>query len=247
MNDTTRDAQRFWANSVLAIAVLAAVSGLSLAMESFRATEPPKKENPARITCVRVPGESFFIAATEVTVAQFRACVQAGACDAAQVDPICNYGTTDREQHPVNCVSYYGAEQFCTHAGGRLCTEVEWLGACRGPEGRNFPYGNEFDITACNVQSKTRPVEGRARETAPVASHPRCEGGVEGVFDMNGNVTEWVNACKESYCRFRGAGFISNDPVDLFASCQSACTGNDKSLKSKTVGFRCCKDENPGP
>ena len=92
------------------------------------------------------------------------------------------------------------------------------------------------------MQSKTQKVEGRARETAPVASHPRCQGGLAGLFDMAGNVSEWVSDCKESYCRFRGAGFISNDPVDLFASCQSACSGNQKTLKSGTVGIRCCRD-----
>ena len=227
---------------ILVVCILAAVAGLSLALGSFGRPEPQKKEDTIRMTWVRVPNASFSIAATEVTVAQFRACVQAGACDEAQVDPICNYGKTDRERHPVNCVSYYGTEQFCAHVGGRLCNEVEWISACGGPDARTFPYGHQFDLEACNVQSKTQKVEGRERETAPVASHPRCQGGLDGLFDMAGNVSEWVSDCKESYCRFRGAGFISNDPVDLFASCQSACSGNQKTLKSGTVGIRCCRD-----
>lgn len=227
---------------VLVACVLAAVAGVSLALGLFGQPEPPKKEDAIHMAWVQVPDASFSIAATEVTVAQFRACVQAGACDEAQVDSICNYGKTDRDRHPVNCVSYYGAEQFCAHAGGRLCNEVEWISACGGPDARTFPYGNVFDLEACNVQSKTQKVEGRARDTAPVATHPRCEGGIGDLFDMAGNVTEWVSSCKGSYCRFRGAGYTSNDPVDLFASCQSACSGNQKTLKSNTVGFRCCRD-----
>jgi len=225
--------------------VLAVVAALSLALGMFGRPPPApeKKTDPRLVIWVRVPNASYSIAATETTVAQFRACVEAGACDVAQVELICNYGQTDREQHPLNCVTHYGAEEFCAFAGGRLCSEVEWISACAGPEARGFPYGNDFDMTACNVQSNTQKVEGRERSTAPVATFPRCEGGLKGLFDMNGNVSEWVSDCKETYCRFRGAGFVTNDPVDMFASCSSACSGNQKTLKSNTVGFRCCKDE----
>jgi formylglycine-generating enzyme required for sulfatase activity len=231
-----------FSKAVLAACVLAAVAGLTLAMGMFGQPPAPEKKPDPNLTWVQVPNASYSIAATEVTVAQFRLCAEAGACDVSQVESICNYGKTDREQHPLNCVSFYGAEQFCAFAGGRLCSEVEWISACAGPEGRGFPYGNEFDLKACNVQSNTRKVEGRERSTAPVATHPGCEGGLKGLFDMAGNVSEWVSDCKETYCRFRGAGFISNDPIDMFASCGSACSGNQKTLKSNTVGIRCCRD-----
>ena len=193
---------------------------------------------------IRHPSRPFSISATEVTVAQFRTCVGAGACDAATASALCNYGLTGRDDHPVNCVAYPGAEQYCTHVGGRVCTEEEWLDACRGTDGRGFPYGNTFDLARCNVQSLTSE-GGRERATAPVASFPGCEGGLPGLFDMAGNVAEWVNSCHDDYCKFRGAGYLSNDPIDTFAACSGVCSGNDKNFQSGVVGIRCCKDETP--
>lgn len=234
-----------FSKTALVICALAIAAGISLAMGMFGQAPPPEPRKTLELTWIKVPHASYSIAATEVTVAQFRACVASGDCDETQVDSICNYGKTDREDHPLNCVTHDGAAQFCAFAGGRLCSEVEWVSACAGTEARGFPYGNQFDLKACNVQSNTQKVEGRERSTAPVASHPGCEGGLPGLFDMAGNVSEWISDCKETYCRFRGAGFISNDPIDMFASCGTACSGNQKTLKSGTVGARCCRDNPP--
>jgi formylglycine-generating enzyme required for sulfatase activity len=187
------------------------------------------------------PSHPFAILATEVTVAQFRACVEGGACKEGTFKR-CNYGASGREAHPMNCVDFFGAEQFCRFAGGRTCQEDEWLAACSGTDGRPFPYGNAFDLDACNSQSATMKTEGRALDTVPVASLTRCEGGLPGLFDMAGNVTEWVDPCKGTYCKFRGGGFNSNDPVDRFAACTGVCSGNQKDFSSTTIGFRCCRD-----
>jgi formylglycine-generating enzyme len=227
--------------TIFAAAIVIAAAGASLAL-ALQKQSPPKT---AGVIWVRHPAKPFSVTATEISVAQFRACVKAGACKAATVNPICNYGTPGRDRHPVNCVTYFGAEQFCAFAGGRVCTEEEWLSACRGQDGREFPYGNVFDLDACNVRSATQRVAGQASGTVPVASKARCKGGLDGLFDMAGNVAEWVDHCKGSYCKFRGAGFISNDPVERFAACKGVCAGNDKSLKSAVVGIRCCKDVRP--
>lgn len=145
------------------------------------------------------------------------------------------------------CVSHPGAEQVCAFVGGRLCAEQEWLSACRGTEGRAFPYGQTFDLAACNVQSETVKVAGPTRGTAPVGSQAGCEGGLAGLFDMAGNVSEWVSDCKGAYCKFRGAGHLSNDPIERFAACQGACSGNQKTLQSSVVGVRCCRAEQTTP
>jgi len=188
------------------------------------------------------PTQSFSITATEVTVGQFRACVDANACDPSTVNAACNYGQSNHDDHPVNCVAYQGAAQYCTYIGGRICTESEWLDACRGSDGRQFPYGSTFDLAACNSQSQSQTVEGRERATVPVGTMSTCEGGLAGLFDMAGNVAEWVDACKGAYCKFRGAGYLSNDPIASFAACGSICSGNDQSFQSGIVGIRCCRD-----
>jgi formylglycine-generating enzyme required for sulfatase activity len=198
------------------------------------------------VTWVRHPARPFAVTATEITVAQFRACVDARACDVGTVNAECNYGRADRADHPVNCVTYHGAEQYCAHAGGRLCTETEWLDACRGTDGRAFPYGTTFDAEACNVRTATAaPPGGEPRGTVSAGSLRSCEGGLPGLFDMAGNVAEWVESCDGTYCKFRGAGYISNEPVDLFAGCSGVCSGNDKGFQSGVVGIRCCRNETP--
>jgi formylglycine-generating enzyme required for sulfatase activity len=191
---------------------------------------------------IRHPGRGFSIGAAEVTVSQFRDCVRAGKCAEADLNGQCNYGREGRDAHPVNCVTFDGAEKFCAWTGGRLCTEDEWLAACRGTEERAFPYGPSFDAAACNVHSNTAAAAGEAFDTAPVGASAPCEGGLPGLFDMAGNVAEWVDDCKETYCKFRGAGYLSNDPVDHFSGCSGVCSGNQKSLKSNVVGIRCCRD-----
>ena len=54
---------------------------------------------------------------------------------------------------------------------------------------------------------------------------------------------EWLDSCKEDYCKFRGAGYLSNDPIEHFTGCGGVCSGNKKSLMSNVVGIRCCRTE----
>ncbi len=190
---------------------------------------------------VHWPDDARAITATEVTVAQYRACVEAGACDPAHHKD-CNITDRARPDHPMNCVDYFGAEQYCAYVGGRLCTEVEWLEACRGTEDRAFPYGDTFDPQACNAHSSTGEIDSHPPSSAPVASHPACEGGFTGLYDMAGNVFEWLADCQGTYCKFRGGGYRTNEPLERFTGCGGACAGNQNSLQSGTVGIRCCRD-----
>ncbi|NUN16071.1 MAG: SUMF1/EgtB/PvdO family nonheme iron enzyme [Myxococcales bacterium] len=214
---------------------------------AFPTDYQPGKAKPFR--WVKAPNAAYSILATEVTVAQFFACITAGICKTDTITPTsdfgptCNYGRKDAGNHPINCINYLGAEQVCTFAQGRICTDQEWLSACAGPQGRAFPYGDQFDLTRCNMQSESSKVEGRPLETAPVQSYKMCTGGIEGLWDMSGNVNEWVNGCKGNYCKFLGGGYLGNDPVHHFNSCSGVCAGNQKEFSSATIGVRCCRDD----
>jgi len=95
-------------------------------------------------------------------------------------------GTDD---YPVTHVNFYDANAFAEWAGKRLPTEAEWEKAARGPDNFIYPWGNEFDINAANVSPSARSKRGRGLK--PVGSFPQ---GVSfyGVYDMIGNVWEWV-------------------------------------------------------
>ncbi len=163
----------------------------------------------------RVTIPTFEIAKTETTVAQYRACVEAGVCSepaeftpelkkeymhAPDVDYYHRNRDGKYDNYPVHLVNWRQAKEYCEWVGGRLPTEAEWEYAARS-QGKdyNMPWGQvdwqEFSKDEANVQKYvvsyvTRDKTGE-RTALPVCSHPA--GNTEqGVCDMVGNVAEWV-------------------------------------------------------
>lgn len=133
----------------------------------------------------------FGIDRTEVTNAAYARCVAAGACSPARVSLADD--RVGRPQMPVSGVTHRQARTFCEFAGGRLPTESEWERAARGPDGRPFPWGHQWNDRLANhgaAGSQPDPIDGH-RYAAPVGSYP---GGASprGVLDMSGNVWEWT-------------------------------------------------------
>lgn len=151
----------------------------------------------------------FWIDRTEVTVFEFQACVDAGVCKrrhfkgAGSMD-YCNYGEPTRQDHPMNCVDFVGARQYCRWVGRRLPTEAEWELAARGLEGRRYPWGSaEPDCHVAIMKSEAGDGCGADR-TFAVGSMP---GGAtpDGVLDLAGNVWEWV-------ADWYGEGYYAESP-----------------------------------
>ena len=132
--------------------------------------------------------DAFAIDRTEVTVADYMACVDEGECSSpdgtdAFGEP-CTLG--ESPEHPMTCVDWFAASAYCEHLGKRLPTEAEWEKAARGDSGQLYPWGDTNP--SCNeAVMEECPVSG----TQPVGSKP-AGASPYGALDMGGNVFEWV-------------------------------------------------------
>ena len=134
---------------------------------------------------------SFQISKTEVTVAQYRPCVEAGKClipDESSFGFLseCAWNAEGNDNHPINCVSWDDAMTYAEWIGARLPTEAEWEYAARGGGlNRDYPWGDK------EPTCKRAVIKGCGSGTEPVCS--KADGNAEqGLCDMGGNVWEWV-------------------------------------------------------
>ena len=160
-------------------------------------------EKPARV--VQIDG--FLIDETEVTNAAYAQCVAAEVCPrparAGATYHQSYYGDPAFDDYPVINVSWFNAQAFCEWRGARLPTEAEWeFAASVNPIEEikyRHPWGDSFDgerLNFCDVNCRTDSPDAvwddGFNDTAPVGSYPDGRSPV-GVYDMLGNVMEWVN------------------------------------------------------
>ncbi len=126
----------------------------------------------------------FYLDKTEVTVAQYRACVTSGKCSLPATRGRCSYEAPGKDEHPVDCVSWEQASAYCGALGKRLPTEAEWEKAARGSDGRRYPWGDA--APSCELA-----VLDGCGGSAQVGSKPRGASPY-GALDLVGNVWEWV-------------------------------------------------------
>jgi len=200
---------------------------------TFASETPPHREHVA----------AFWMARTEVTVAEYARCVAVGRCGPAGFE-----GGGQRFQRPtlpVTLVTFDDAKRYCAFRGGRLPSEAEFERAARGATRRRYPWGQSWHPKLTNHGrlgvDATDASDGFA-ELAPVGSFP--DGATpEGILDLAGNAAEWTDAAftpdygspPTGERTVRGGSFASSAAFLRGA----ARVGKSPETREPTLGFRC--------
>jgi formylglycine-generating enzyme len=159
---------------------------------------------------------------------------------------------------PQGYLTYFLARQACDAAGKRLCTEAEWVTACKGARQTQFPYGANYEAGKCNVHRELHPAfvlhgDSSFGHTDPrlnlvfendvdpllrlTGATPACASrwGDAVVYDMVGNLDEWI---EDPGGVFVG-GFYSRMSTK---GCESRISTHAATYYDYSLGTRCCAD-----
>jgi len=166
------------------------------------------------IHTVTVP--SFELTRTEVTVGQYRTCVDADWCSVPGTGSGCNWAQRGREDHPINCVDWGQARTFAKWLGDDvdLPTEAQWEYGARG--GESYTYSGSDD-----------PIEvawyaSNSGGSTKVVATKQANG--FGLHDMSGNVWEWV--LDEYHSSYSGAPNHASEAWGSLPGCSQVCDMN---------------------
>ncbi len=183
--------------------------------------------------------KAFHIDRTEVTVDQYRKCVNAGKCLPPGTWDTCNWGSPDKGMQPVNCVDWHDADTFCRWTGKRLPTEAEWEKAARGADGRSFPWGEQ--PPDCDHAVMAQPSGAGCGQGRSWAVCSKADGNTpEEACDFAGNLWEYTTDAYETPAlrALRGGAWSTRDPNQLKTISR---IGVGPSGRSYNFGFRCAK------
>jgi sulfatase modifying factor 1 len=136
---------------------------------------------------------------------------------------------------PTTNKSRDDAQRLCAEKGKRLCTELEWERACKGPSNARYEYGDTYRAADCAT--------GQSIERAgmrPAGQRMTCQSAF-GVKEMHGGAWEWTDS---SWGRGRTAdlGVLrggNSEAGEIVGRCANALA-RPPSTQSPTMGFRCC-------
>ena len=224
----------------------------------------------ARAASVEMP-QRFTIDATEVTRAQYDAWLNTTPSTANQPAscawntsfvPSCEWPPAAEEGNlPVECVDWCDAYAYCAGVGKRLCGKVgggpvgyamadstasQWVTACSANGVNDFPYGDSYEPKTCNGQDNKpggAPFPcATLKEAGAMAGCQSAEPGYAGVFDLSGNLFEWIDSCtaqtgEQDLCHSAGGSTCRTTP---WLDCTTQ-VHDLRSTKNPSLGFRCCR------
>jgi len=162
---------------------------------------------------------------------------------------------------PALLVSWGDAQKLCEEKGKRLCSEAEFNFACEGEEMLPYTYGYKRDPGICNIDKPYRKREKKLLKYKRCLAKPECKAELErldqrlptgsmagcvspfGVYDLNGNINEWVVRPKQKYPNRSGLKGGWWGPVR--GRCRPTVGFHKEDDYGYEEGFRCCKDAEP--
>ena len=208
---------------------------------------------------------SYLIDQSEVTNQQYQLCVEAGICsepvECKKGEP--TYQDPQKNDHPVVCVNWEEASNYCGWVGGRLPTEAEWEYAVQGGGSLTYPWGVDFigtNVNYCDVNCDQAHADDSFddgyKKTAPAGSFPAGNSWA-GLEDLGGNVSEWVSDWYGDYSTeplhnpagpgsgtekmIKGCSWYSPSVY-----CRGATRGSvDPGTRLDYLGFRCAESVSP--
>lgn len=235
------------------------------AMTAARAAPLPKASSACPEGMVEVEGD--YCPILEQTCKRWldrekaapRRCAEFAPSSACQTKTVHKRFCIDRFEYPnkqgavpVVMKSWYEARDTCQAQGKRLCGGSEWTLACEGQDRLPYPYGLERSADACNidkphpavnekalVSAKTRDAEvARLWQGESSGARASCKS-TYGVFDMTGNVDEWV--VNEAGLPFK-SGLKGGYWGPVRDRCRPMTTVHGEGFAFYQIGFRCCED-----
>jgi formylglycine-generating enzyme len=184
--------------------------------------------------------------------------------DCMQEKTVCK---TNCDNHPQVCVNWCAAYAYCKWAGKKLCGGTDgkaiktfageprnntWLLACGngvasdGTLRTRYAYGETPNDQACNSPRVDACLRGECK-TVPVGSLPNCQGQgpYKGVFDLAGNVAEFIDERDSQRVKSvgaRGSSFDDRLAEGEANGCADVNIQTDSDIATPQVGFRCCAD-----
>ena len=214
--------------------------------------------------------DAFWMDQLEVTNAMYGLCITAGSCTLPQELKSQRrpeyFDNPEFKDYPVIYVTWGQAKAYCEWAGRRLPTEAEWERSGRGDDLRTFPWGED---KANGLLANYNMLVG---DTSRVGTYP-AGASPFGVFDMAGNVAEWVNdfysfdysvllentlnpmgpTTSSSLARVVRGGSLGDAEINIRVAKRSSVRGSDLNARpdsdayfgdsSPRIGFRCAEDE----
>ena len=168
-------------------------------------------EKPAHEVVIAKP---FAVGKFEVTFDEFDACVADGGCLKHPQPSDAGWG---RGRHPVIAMPWIWVDGYLewlsqkTGKHYRLLTEAEWEYAARAGTTTKYAFGDTITHDQANFSTGKR-----GGHTVEVGSYPP---NAWGLYDMHGNVWEWVEDCYEVSYEYNG----KKAPADGSASVYQGC------------------------